>query len=149
MIQKVTSSFNIFRCGRNLLDQLDVTYQQAFMDKSIPEGFYFPSPAQEKYHDKMAKSLIKAKFGSHGTITNDELNKAITQLKYEKEAENERNILDMTQVEKYMSPGKNNDASMVNDLAHHNSDEYKDDISDSSKQVEASQQPITDTHIVD
>ena len=28
---KVTSYFNIFECGRNLLDQLDVTYQRAFM----------------------------------------------------------------------------------------------------------------------
>ena len=27
MIQKVTSYFNIFECGRYLLDQLDVTYQ--------------------------------------------------------------------------------------------------------------------------
>ena len=32
---KVTSYFNIFECGGNLLDQLDVTYQQAFM--STPE----------------------------------------------------------------------------------------------------------------
>ena len=29
--EKVTSYFNIFKCGRNLLDQLDVTYQRAFM----------------------------------------------------------------------------------------------------------------------
>ena len=29
--EKVTSYFNIFECGRNLLDQLDVTYQRAFM----------------------------------------------------------------------------------------------------------------------
>ena len=29
--QKVTSYFNIFECGRNILDKLDVTYQQAFM----------------------------------------------------------------------------------------------------------------------
>ena len=50
---------------------------------------------------KMAGSLIKAKVGSDGTINNDELHKAITQLKSEKEAENERNILDMTQVDDY------------------------------------------------
>ena len=31
LTQKVTSYFNIFECGRNLLDLLDVTYQQAFM----------------------------------------------------------------------------------------------------------------------
>ena len=29
--EKVTSYFNIFECGRNLLDQLEVTYQRVFM----------------------------------------------------------------------------------------------------------------------
>ena len=29
--QKVTSYFNIFECGRNILEQLDVTYQWALM----------------------------------------------------------------------------------------------------------------------
>ena len=29
--EKVTSYFNIFECERNILDQLDVTYQRAFM----------------------------------------------------------------------------------------------------------------------
>ena len=83
MIGKGTSYFNIFKCGRNILGQLDVTYQQTFMDTPIPEGLYFPSPARERYHDKMSKSLIKAKVESDGTINNDELNKAITQLKSE------------------------------------------------------------------
>ena len=52
----------------------------------------------------MAESLIKAKVGSDGTINNDELHKAITKLKYEKEAEHERNKLDMTQLDDYKSP---------------------------------------------
>ena len=29
--KEVTSYFNIFKCGRNILDKLDVIYQQAFM----------------------------------------------------------------------------------------------------------------------
>ena len=33
--EKVTRYFSIFECSRNLLDQLDVTYQQAFMATSI------------------------------------------------------------------------------------------------------------------
>ena len=53
----------------------------------------------------------------------------------------------MTQVDEYMSPGKDKDSSKVNDSAYHNSDEYKDEISDWSKQVEASKEPITDTHV--
>ena len=78
VIGRGTSYFNIFECSRNLLDQLDVSYQRAIMATPIPEGFYFPSPARERYYDKMAESLIKAKVVSDGTINNDELNKAIT-----------------------------------------------------------------------
>ena len=44
--------FKIFECGRNLLDQLDVTYQRAFAasDKpsSLPTGLYQISPARER-----------------------------------------------------------------------------------------------------
>ena len=48
--QKVTRYFNIFECGRNLLDQLDVTYQRAFMATQV----------QDEYYKEMRKSLIKA-----------------------------------------------------------------------------------------
>ena len=41
---KGSSYFNIFECGRNLLDQLDVTYQCAFTASetlsAIPAGYY-------------------------------------------------------------------------------------------------------------
>ena len=84
VIEKGTTYFIIFKCGRNLLDQFDDTYQQAFMVSPVQEGLYQPSPARERYYDKMAKSLIKAKVGGDGTINNDELHKAITQLKSEK-----------------------------------------------------------------
>ena len=47
--KEVKSYFNIFECGRNILDQLDVTYQRAFM--STPEY---------EYYKEIAKSLIKA-----------------------------------------------------------------------------------------
>ena len=50
------------------------------MDTPIPEGFYFPSPARERYYDKMADSLIEANVHSDGTINNEELHKAITLL---------------------------------------------------------------------
>ena len=85
------------------------------MASPVQEGFHQPSPARERYYDKLAKSLIKAKVGSDGTLNNDDLNKAITQLKYQKEVGHERNILDMifsgerkkldmTQVDDYKSP---------------------------------------------
>ena len=37
--EKVTIYFNIFECGRNLLDQLDITYQQAFMATSSQDEY--------------------------------------------------------------------------------------------------------------
>ena len=73
----------------------------------------------------MAESLIKAKVGSDGTINNDEIHKSITQLKSEKEAEHERNILDMTQVDDYKSPWKDKDALTVNNSAYTFLNSYK------------------------
>ena len=107
VIGKRTSYFNIFECGRNLLDQLDVTYQQAFMASPVKEVYYQPSPARDRYYDQLAKSLINSNVGSEGTIKNDKLNQAITDLKSEAEAGHERNINDITQVDEYMSTSKN------------------------------------------
>ena len=147
VIEKGTSYFNIFKCGRNLLDQLDVTYQRAFMVSPVQEGLYQPSPARERYYDQMAESLIKAKFGSDGTINNDELHKAITQLKSEKEADHERNILDMTQVDDYKSPWKDKNATTINYTANKFLNSYDDEISDSNKMFGANKEPIKDTHV--
>ena len=104
MTRKLTSRFNIFECGRNILDQLDVTYQRAFMASPVREGYY-TSPEQERYYDQLAKSLISLNVGRDGTINNDKLNQEITYLKAEAEAGHEHNINEMTQVEEYKSPG--------------------------------------------
>ena len=78
VIEKVTSYFNIFECGRNLLDQLDIMYQRVFMATPVPEGHYMPSPERERYYDTLEKSLINSTVRSDGTINNDKLNKEIT-----------------------------------------------------------------------
>ena len=106
VIEKGKSYFNIFECRRNLLAQIDVTYQRAFMASPVQEVFYKPSPTRERYYVKIAEILIKVKVVGDGIINNDELHKAITQFKYEKEAVHERNILDMTQVDDYNSSWK-------------------------------------------
>ena len=49
MTQKVKIYFNIFECGRNLLDRLDVMYQRAFM----------ATPEENDYYKEMLKNLIK------------------------------------------------------------------------------------------
>ena len=49
---KGSSYFNIFECSRNLLDQLYVTYQRAFIaseeTSTVPKGFYQIYPEQER-----------------------------------------------------------------------------------------------------
>ena len=44
---------------------------------------------------------------------------------------------------------KNKDTSTIIDLVYYESDEHVDTISDSSKHVDTSNEPIKDTHIVD
>ena len=44
---------------------------------------------------------------------------------------------------------ENKEAKTIDDLVYHESDEHADTMSDSSKQVDAINEPITDTHIVD
>ena len=117
---KVTSYFNVFGSSGSPLDQLDVTYQRAFMASPVREGYY-TSPARERYYDQLAKSLINPNVRSDRTINNDKLNQAITDLKAEAEAGYERNINDMTQIDEYKSPGENKDASTINDSEYHNS----------------------------
>ena len=99
MIEKGKFYSNIFECGRHLVDQLDVTYQQAFMATPVTEGHYMPSPARDRYYDQLVKILINSNVGSGGTINNDKLNQAITDLKAEAEVVHEHNINDMTQVD--------------------------------------------------
>ena len=97
----------------------------------------------------MAGSLIKANVQSDGTINDEELHKAITLLKYEKESEHERNIQNMTQVYDYKSPWKDKDATTVNDSEYKFLNSWNDDESDSSKQVDTSKEPIKGTHVHD
>ena len=118
VIDKGSSYFNIFECSRNLLDQLDVTYQRAFMASPVQEGLYQISPARERYYDMMADIIIEANVRSDETINNDDLHKAITQLKAEEEAGHEFSINNMTQVDDYKSPWKDKDATTVNDTVN-------------------------------
>ena len=70
-IGKLKSYFNIFECSRNPLDQLDVTYQRAFM----------ATPAQDEYYREMMKSLIRSNIGSDGKICNEKIHRAFIDLR--------------------------------------------------------------------
>ena len=96
VIEKVTSYFNIFECGRNLLDQLDVTYQRAFMATS----------AQYEYYREMTKSLLKENIKSDEKICNEKIHQVVIDLRAELDLEHERNINNSTSEDVYTSPIK-------------------------------------------
>ena len=104
---KGASYFNIFKCGRNLLDQLDVTYQRAFTasetSSEVPTGNYELSPARERYYDMQANHIKENNVG----MNEDEIRKAIYRVKLEYEAEHKRNIEYLAQEDdNYKSPWK-------------------------------------------
>ena len=103
---KGKSYFNIFECGRNLLDQLDVTYQRAFTasakPSSIPKGHYEPSPARQRFYDLFVNVILDKNYG----IEKDEIRKAVNHMKSEYEEEHERDITNMIQDDDYKSPWK-------------------------------------------
>ena len=120
MVEKVTSYFNIFECSRNILYQLDVTYQRAFMATS----------AQDEYYREMKKSLIKANIGSDGKICNEKIQRSVIYLRAEVDLEHERNINNITSEDVYQSPMKKEKISTINDSVYYELDEHADTISD-------------------
>ena len=78
---KGASYFSIFKCGRNLLDQLDVTYQRAFTasakPSSLPKGHYEPSPAREIFYDLFADVILDKNYG----INEYDIRKAVDHMK--------------------------------------------------------------------
>ena len=89
---KEASYFNIFECGRNILDQLDVKYQRAFTasetSPTVPIVQYELSPSRERYYDMQVKLLAEKNAG----MDKDKIRKAISQVKLEDEAYHERII---------------------------------------------------------
>ena len=59
---EVKSYLNIFECGRNLLDRLDVTYQRAFM-----------ATPQEKYYNAFLNNLVKVNNRKGAPLSNDNI----------------------------------------------------------------------------
>ena len=139
LTEKVTSYFNIFECGRNLLGRLDFMYQRSFVATS----------AQDEYYKEMTKIPIKANIGSDGKIFNEKIQQAVIDLRAELNLEHKRNINNITCEDEYTSPMKKKEAKTINDSVYYESYEHADTISDSSKQVDGSKKPITDTQIVE
>ena len=139
MSVKGASYFNIFECGRNILYQLDVTYQLAFIaseaTSSVPKKHYEPSPSRDRFYDMCADHIAEKNDG----IDKDELRKAVAYMKYENEEEHECNIKNMIQDDYYKLPWKIKDATVATGLK---TVTYS---SDSDENPAARKEPITDT----
>ena len=117
MSDKGSIYFNIFECGINLLDQLDVIYQCAFTSSfaaSIVQKVYYQiSPARDRYYDIIVDHIEE---NNVGTIDKDELRKAISHVKSEDKEEPESNIGNMVQDDDYKSPWRIKDATVATGL---------------------------------
>ena len=142
MSVKGASYFNIFECSRNLLDQLNVTYQHAFTasakPSSVPKGHYEPSPERERFYDLFVNFILEKNYG----IAEDEIHKAAEYMKSEYEEEHECDIKNMIQDDDYKSPWKNKYATVATGL---NTVTY---LSDLDKKPAARKYPINDIHTI-
>ena len=104
--------------------------------------------AENEHYKEMMKSLIKANNGD-GKLCNEKLRQAVIYLGVETNLEQERNINNSSCNDLYQYPIKKKDVSTIIDSVYNESDEHVDTISDSSKQVDARNEPTKETHIVD
>ena len=65
--EKVKSYFNIYKCGRNLLDRLGVTYQRAFM--AIPK---------DKYYNEFLDTVVKENNLRGEPLSNEKIQQAVS-----------------------------------------------------------------------
>ena len=96
----------------------------------------------------MTKIIIKSKKES-GKLCNEKIQQAFIDLRAELNGEHERNINNISCDDLYPYPMNKKDVSTIKNFVYYELDEHADTISDSSKQVDASNEPIKDTHIVD
>ena len=69
MTKEVTSYFDILKCGRNLLDRLDVTYQR-----------YFMATPKDKYFNVWLDTLVKDNNLKGEPLSNDKIRQAVGKL---------------------------------------------------------------------
>ena len=151
MSVKGASYFKIFECGRNVLDQLDVTYQRAFTasakPSSVPTGLYKPSPARERFYDLFVNFILDKNY----VINEDEIRREVDHMKSEYEEERERDLKNMVQDDDYKSPWKNKDTTIATGLktATYSSDSYTKPAArkDPIKDTQTLKEPIKGSHL--
>ena len=93
------------------------------------------------------KILIKAN-NKGGKLCNEKIRQAVIDLRSELNVEHERNINNISYDELFQSPMKKIDVSTIRDSVYNEFNEHMDTKSDSSKQVDARNEPIKENHIV-
>ena len=83
-----------------------------------------------------------------GKLCNENIRQAVIDLIAKLNGEHERNVNNISCDDLYQYSMKNKYVSTINDLVYYDSDEHVDTISDSSKWVDTSNDPIKETHIV-
>ena len=59
--------FNIFECGRNILNRLGVAYEQAYM-----------ATMKDKYYSKMLETLVDYNNRNNAPLANEEIRQAVS-----------------------------------------------------------------------
>ena len=93
MTEKVKGYFNIYECGRKLLYQLEVTYQQVYM-----------ATPKDKYYNGLLDTLVKDNNLRGKPLSNERIQQAVSDVIEETEAEFERNYNKITCNTSYQSP---------------------------------------------
>ena len=104
---------------------------------------------KNKYYNEFMDTIVKDNNLRGKPLSNKKIQKAVSDIIEEMEAEFERNYNEITCDTLYQSPILNWYLLAIKDSVYYESDEHVDTISDSSKQVDASNEPIKETHIVD
>ena len=97
----------------------------------------FVATPKDEYYKEMTKILIKAN-NEGGKLCNEKIRQAVIYLRAEFNREHERNINNISCDDLYQSPKKKKDVSTIKYSVYYESDEHADRISDSRKQVDAS-----------
>ena len=79
VIDEVPSYFNVFKCGRNIFNRLDMTYEWAYM-----------ATLKDKYFEKMLETLFNHNDRHNEPLSNKKLQQAVSKVVAETEEE-ERN----------------------------------------------------------
>ena len=105
--KEVLSYFNIFGCGRNLLDRLDVTYERACM-----------STPKNKYYTKLLKTLVGDNNRNGAPFSNENLQQEVSKLMEGTDAEHERNVNKITMDTSFQSPVQKKDVTTINNSVY-------------------------------